>query len=59
MLMFRRLLLLLSPALAGQLFAVPEGFVMRPFAGPPEEIGATRVLQTFVDGRRVHAADDA
>ena len=22
-----------------------------PFAGPPEEIGATRVLQTFVDGR--------
>lgn len=30
-----------------------------PFAGPPEEIGATRVLQTFVDGRRVHAADDA
>ena len=30
-----------------------------PFAGPPEEIGATRVLQTFVDGRRVHAAPDA
>ncbi len=30
-----------------------------PFAGPPQEIGATRVLQTFVDGRRVHAADDA
>ncbi len=30
-----------------------------PFAGPPEEIGATRVLQTFVDGRRVYAADDA
>jgi predicted amidohydrolase YtcJ len=30
-----------------------------PFAGPPDEIGATRVLQTFVDGRRVHAAPDA
>ena len=30
-----------------------------PFAAPPEEIGATRVLQTFVDGRRVYAADDA
>jgi len=30
-----------------------------PFAGPPEEIGATRVLQTFVDGRRVYAAPDA
>ncbi|HYN67622.1 MAG TPA: amidohydrolase [Ornithinibacter sp.] len=30
-----------------------------PFAGPPQEIGATRVLQTFVDGRRVHAAPDA
>jgi predicted amidohydrolase YtcJ len=30
-----------------------------PFAGPAEEIGATRVLQTFVDGRRVHAAHDA
>ncbi|WP_367180023.1 amidohydrolase [uncultured Phycicoccus sp.] len=30
-----------------------------PFAGPPEEIGTTRVLQTFVDGRRVYAADDA
>ncbi|MFI0508937.1 putative amidohydrolase YtcJ [Streptomyces canus] len=30
-----------------------------PFAGPPEEIAATRVLQTFVEGRRVHTADDA
>ncbi|MET9760589.1 amidohydrolase family protein [Streptomyces sp. NPDC006372] len=30
-----------------------------PFAGPPEEVAATRVLQTFVDGRRVHAAPDA
>ncbi len=30
-----------------------------PFAGPPQEIGATRVLQTFVDGRRVYAAHDA
>ena len=30
-----------------------------PFAGPPEEIAATRVLQTFVEGRRVHAAPDA
>jgi predicted amidohydrolase YtcJ len=30
-----------------------------PFAGPPEEIAATRVLETFVDGRRVHAAPDA
>jgi predicted amidohydrolase YtcJ len=30
-----------------------------PFAGPAQEIGATRVLQTFVDGRRVHAAHDA
>lgn len=30
-----------------------------PFAGPPEQIGATRVLQTFVGGRRVHAAPDA
>ena len=27
-----------------------------PFAGPSEEIGDTRVLQTFIDGRRVHAA---
>ncbi|MEV7232763.1 amidohydrolase [Streptomyces sp. NPDC051020] len=25
-----------------------------PYAGPPEEIGATRVLQTYVGGRRVH-----
>ncbi|MCD1570901.1 amidohydrolase, partial [Agromyces mediolanus] len=30
-----------------------------PFAGPAEEIGATRVLQTFVEGERVHAAGDA
>ena len=30
-----------------------------PVAGPPEEIAATRVLQTFVEGRRVHAAPDA
>lgn len=30
-----------------------------PFAAPVEEIAATRVLQTFVDGRRVHAAPDA
>ncbi|NHA69334.1 amidohydrolase [Phycicoccus flavus] len=30
-----------------------------PFAGPPTEIGDTRVLQTFVDGVRVHAAPDA
>ncbi|MFF7546320.1 amidohydrolase [Streptomyces canus] len=30
-----------------------------PFAGPPEEIATTRVLETFVDGQRVHAARDA
>ncbi|WP_416982444.1 amidohydrolase [Streptomyces sp. T028] len=30
-----------------------------PFTGPPEEIAHTRVLQTFVDGKRVHAAPDA
>ena len=30
-----------------------------PFAGPPEAIGETRVLQTFVEGRRVFAAADA
>lgn len=30
-----------------------------PFAGPADEIGSTRVLQTFVDGQRVFAADDA
>jgi predicted amidohydrolase YtcJ len=30
-----------------------------PFAGPAEQIGATRVLQTFVGGNRVYAADDA
>lgn len=30
-----------------------------PFAGPADEIGATRVLQTFVEGERVYAADSA
>jgi predicted amidohydrolase YtcJ len=30
-----------------------------PFAGPVDRIGATRALQTFVDGVRVYAADDA
>lgn len=30
-----------------------------PFAGPADQIGATRVLQTFVEGERVYAADDA
>jgi len=30
-----------------------------PFAGPADEIGATRVEQTFVEGERVYAADDA
>lgn len=30
-----------------------------PFAGPADRIGATRVLQTFVDGARVYAAGDA
>lgn len=30
-----------------------------PFAGPLEEIGATRTMQTFVGGRRVYAAADA
>lgn len=30
-----------------------------PFAGPADEIGATRVLQTFVEGARVYAADDS
>jgi len=30
-----------------------------PFAGPAAEIGATRVLQTFVEGERVFAASDA
>ncbi|EGX56171.1 metal-dependent glycoprotease [Streptomyces zinciresistens K42] len=29
-----------------------------PFAGPPEEIAATRVAQTYVGGVRVHAADE-
>ncbi|MDL9978548.1 amidohydrolase [Microbacterium sp. ASV49] len=28
-----------------------------PFAGPSDEIGATRVLQTFVEGDRVYQAD--
>jgi predicted amidohydrolase YtcJ len=30
-----------------------------PFGGPPTDIGGTRVLQTFVAGRRVFAAPDA
>jgi predicted amidohydrolase YtcJ len=30
-----------------------------PFAGPADQIGATRVLQTFVEGERVFAASDA
>lgn len=30
-----------------------------PFAGPADEIGATGVLQTFVEGERVHAAPGA
>jgi predicted amidohydrolase YtcJ len=30
-----------------------------PFAGPAEEISSARVTQTFVDGVRVHAADDS
>lgn len=30
-----------------------------PFDGPAAEIGATRVLQTFVEGQRVYAAPDA
>ncbi|MDW4573797.1 amidohydrolase family protein [Microbacterium sp. M3] len=30
-----------------------------PFAGPADEIGAARALQTFVEGERVYAADDA
>jgi len=30
-----------------------------PFAGPADEIGTTRVLQTFVEGERVYAAADA
>ncbi|MEU1181087.1 amidohydrolase [Streptomyces sp. NPDC005820] len=30
-----------------------------PFTGPPAEIASTRVLQTFVAGKRVHAAPDA
>jgi len=29
------------------------------FAGPPEEIGEARCVQTFVEGRRVHAAAEA
>jgi predicted amidohydrolase YtcJ len=30
-----------------------------PFSGPADQIGATRVLQTFVEGERVFAAADA
>ncbi|SFR93913.1 hypothetical protein SAMN04487846_0876 [Microbacterium sp. cf046] len=30
-----------------------------PFAGPADHIGATRVLQTYVEGERVFASDDA
>ncbi|NGO09772.1 amidohydrolase [Streptomyces sp. HC44] len=30
-----------------------------PFTGPPEEIAATRVLETFVEGERVYTAPDA
>ncbi|MGI5192881.1 amidohydrolase [Streptomyces sp. CA-288835] len=30
-----------------------------PFAGPPEEIAAARVLETFVEGERVYSAPDA
>ncbi|WP_203581738.1 amidohydrolase [Microbacterium hibisci] len=30
-----------------------------PFAGPADEIGAARALQTFVEGERVYAAADA
>jgi predicted amidohydrolase YtcJ len=30
-----------------------------PFDAPADEIGATRVLQTFVEGQRVYAAPDA
>ncbi|MDE0545259.1 amidohydrolase [Microbacterium sp. C7(2022)] len=30
-----------------------------PFEGPVDQIGATRVLQTFVEGERVYASDDA
>lgn len=30
-----------------------------PFAGPVDEIGATRVLQTFVEGERVYSSPDA
>jgi predicted amidohydrolase YtcJ len=30
-----------------------------PFEGSADEIGATRVLQTFVAGERVYAAADA
>jgi predicted amidohydrolase YtcJ len=27
-----------------------------PFARPPEEIGATRVVSTWIEGRTVHVA---
>jgi predicted amidohydrolase YtcJ len=30
-----------------------------PFDGPADQIGATRVLQSFVEGERVYASDDA
>lgn len=30
-----------------------------PFAGPSDQIGATRTLQTFIEGERVYAASDA
>ncbi len=30
-----------------------------PFAGPADQIGAARVLQTFVEGERVYAASDS
>jgi predicted amidohydrolase YtcJ len=30
-----------------------------PFAGPADEIGGTKVLQTFVEGQRVYASPDA
>jgi predicted amidohydrolase YtcJ len=30
-----------------------------PFAGPADQIGATTVLQTFVEGERVYSAADA
>ncbi|GAA3479675.1 hypothetical protein [Streptomyces yanii] len=41
------------PRTAGAL-ADPVVLDRDPYAGPPEEIGATRVLRTYVGGRRVH-----